>query len=108
MNDAQLKALLETGPPTTSSGRKRPDEREPCVQCRMHAARVGEERAGRYYPALGLTIAVPTTSGGVVYLCPRCSTFEHEFEDGKRETTLLELGLISRREIRRRRFRLVV
>ena len=105
MNDRQLQALLELGPPAPSSGRKTGDQREPCTACRLHAARIGEARAARYSPPLGPTIAVPTTTGGVVYLCPRCSTFNGD--DGA-PTTLLEQGLINRREIRRRKFRLVV
>lgn len=105
MKDAQLKALLELGPPATSSGRKTGDQREPCIDCTLHAARIGERKAAGYTPPLGPTIAVPTTSGGVVYLCPRCSTFnDHEGQP----TTLLEQGLINRREIRRRKFRLAV
>lgn len=104
MKDAQLRELLETGPPTPSSGRKTLEEREPCTTCRFHAARIGEARAARYYPPLGTTIAIPTTSGGVIYACPRCSTFEIDGE----ATTLLAAGLINRREIRRRKFRVDV
>lgn len=108
MKDAQLKALLEVGPPPRPGGRKTPEEREPCVECRLHASRIGERKAALYNPPLGPTIAIPTSTGGVVYLCPRCSTFEVERDGEKVTTTLLEEGLINRREIRRRKFRLVV
>lgn len=104
MNDAQLAELLEEKGPTKPDGRKRADEREPCVKCRLHAARIGEEIAARYYPPLGLTIAVPTTSGGLVYICPRCSTIRLNGEP----TTLLAEGLLNRKAIRRSKLRLDV
>lgn len=94
-----------TPPPNPSTGRyANPDDRPPCVDCRLHRARIGEEKATNYYPELGITIAVPTESGGVVYLCPRCSTFDHDGE----QATLLSLGILSRREIRRRGFKVKV
>lgn len=111
-NDADLiSELLEQRKPSPGPGGRyrRPDDRPPCTDCRLHAAQIGETAAKRYYPPLGTTIAVPTTSGGVVYLCPRHSKFGDPRKGYEGQTTtLLELGLLSRRAIRKRGLKLDV
>lgn len=89
MNAEQLQALLE----------ERPEHREKprCTDCAIHAARIGEERAANYQPALGTVFMIPATSGGKVPVCPYCSPIT---VNGQR-TTLHEMGVTNRQALRR-------
>lgn len=86
-DDPQVRALL--------ASRLRSDP-PVCVECRIHAARIGDERAARYYPPLGTTIALPASTGGTVHACVYCTKLPTE--NGPR--SLQELGIVNRAAVR--------